>query len=208
LKTLIKISIFVILQIICFQPDTFAQDTVYFEKPARQKFSPDPVKATMLAVALPGMGQVYNRKYWKVPVVYVTLTGLLYAVGRNSSNYTTYMKAYQDFTDRIPQTNSYIKIGGLEDVDPIYDEINNPEIYLNYKEQMVRLIDYYKKNRDLSYIGIGLWYIASIIDANVDASLFNYDVSDNLDVAVMPIQTPLPGGYMGAGVNVSFMFNF
>ena len=76
------------------------------------------------------------------------------------------------------------------------------------RRECFRLIDYYKRYRDLSYIGIAGWYLISILDANVDASLFNYDISDNLDIAVFPVQITLPGGYMGAGVNVSLRVNF
>ena len=73
---------------------------------------------------------------------------------------------------------------------------------------MLRMVDYYKRYRDLSYIGIAGWYLVSILDANVDASLFNYDVSNNLDIAVFPVQVPLPGGYLGAGLNVSMKVTF
>jgi len=73
---------------------------------------------------------------------------------------------------------------------------------------MLNGIDYYKRYRDLSYIGIAAWYLISILDANVDASLFNFDVSDNLQLAVMPVMVPLPGGYKGAGLNVGVRFNF
>ena len=163
----------------------------------------------MLAVVFPGLGQVYNRKYWKIPLVYAGFGGLVYAIGFNSTNYTTYMKAYQDFTDNIPATNSFQLLPGLSEEDPSsYDPINNPQTYSYYKDQMLRLVDYYKRNRDLSYIGIAGWYLISILDANVDASLFNYDISDNLDVAVLPVQMALPGGYFGAGINVSLRVNF
>lgn len=192
------------MQNICFQHNTFAQDSLYFEKPVKQKFSPDPVKATMLAVALPGMGQIYNRKYWKIPLVYAGFGGMAYALKLNSTNYTTYTKALQDFQDDIPETNSFMKIKGLEDP-ALYD---TPQEFKHYEDQMLRLVEYYKRYRDLSYIGIGFWYLITILDANVDASLFNYDVSNNLDIAVSPVQTPLPGGHLGAGVTVSLMFNF
>ncbi|HLN54825.1 MAG TPA: DUF5683 domain-containing protein [Bacteroidales bacterium] len=209
LKTLIRILIIIVLQTICFQQNTSAQDSVYFDRPIKHKFTPIPIKATMLAVALPGMGQIYNRKYWKIPLVYAGFGGLAYAVGKNSTFYATYMKAYQDFKDDIPETDSYMKIKGLEGVDPAtYDRIKNPQQYSHYQDQMLRLIDYYKRYRDLSYIGIGFWYLITVLDANVDASLFNYDISNNLDIAVMPLQTPLPGGYVGTGINVSLMFNF
>ncbi len=194
---------------ICFQQNTFAQDSVYIDKPARHRFSPEPLKATMLAVALPGLGQIYNRKYWKIPLVYAGFGSMIYFIGVNSSRYTTHMKAYQDFTDDIPQTNSYLEIKGFDEIPPsTYDKINDPQGYSYYKDQMKRLIDYYKRYRDLSYIGLGVWYMVSILDANVDASLFNYDVSNNLDIAVMPMPVILPAGYTGAGINVSFLFNF
>lgn len=163
----------------------------------------------MLAVALPGMGQVYNRKYWKIPLVYAGFGSLVYAVGFNTSEYAKFMKAYQDLTDDIPQTNSYLKIRGLENVDPVvFDKIKSPQSYSYYKDQMLRYVDQYKRFRDLSYIGIGVWYLVSILDANVDASLFNYDVTENLDIAVKPVQVPAPGGFLVAGINVSLKLNF
>ena len=63
-----------------------------------------PLKATMMAVSFPGLGQIYNRKYWKIPVVYAGFGALIYAAGFNWKNYNLYMKAYQDFTDNIPET--------------------------------------------------------------------------------------------------------
>ena len=73
---------------------------------------------------------------------------------------------------------------------------------------MLRMIDYYKRYRDLTYIGIAGWYLFSILDANVDASLFNYDISKNLDIAVVPVQLPIPGGYLGAGLNLNIKVTF
>lgn len=209
LKIFKKILLVIVLQIVCFQQHTFAQDTIYFDRPVKQKFAPEPLKATMLAVALPGMGQIYNRKYWKIPLVYAGFGGLVYAIGKNSSSYSTYMKALQDLQDEIPETNSYLNLRGWEDEDPAkFDKIKNPQSAQHYEDQMLRLVDYYKRYRDLSYIGVGFWYIITILDANVDASLFNYDVSNNLDIGVSPLQTALPGGEFGAGINVSFVLNF
>ena len=64
------------------------------------------------------------------------------------------------------------------------------------------MVDYYKRYRDLSYIGIAGWYLISILDANVDASLFNYDISNNLNITLVPMQMTLPGGFVGAGLSV------
>jgi hypothetical protein len=170
------------------------------------------MRATMLAVVFPGLGQIYNRKYWKIPLVYAGFGGLFYSVRYNSSNYIKYMKAYQDFTDAIPETMSYMNV--IRGADPAtYDPVRYPNSYnpsnaQYYKDGMLRMIDYFKRYRDLSYIGIAAWYIVSIIDANVDASLFNYDISNNLDIAVAPFQFPQSGNMMGAGINLTMKITF
>lgn len=168
----------------------------------------------MMAVAFPGLGQIYNRKYWKVPLVYIGFGSLIYSVGFNSSKYIQYMKAYQDFKDKIPETASYLNLDVLKTVDPktydpvLYPDTYNPSSASYYEEGMLRGIDGYKRYRDLSYIGIAAWYLISILDANVDASLFNYDVSDNLDISFAPMQLALPSGFMGAGLNMRLMITF
>ncbi len=160
----------------------------------------------MMAVSFPGLGQIYNRKYWKIPVVYLGFGALVYSAGFNSRHYVQYLKAYQDFTDAIPQTNSYIS---LIPADPeTYDPVKFPTVYTSYSDAMLRMIDYYKRYRDLSYIGIAGWYLISILDANVDASLFNYDISNNLDITFVPMQLTLPGGFVGAGFGVDLKVNF
>ena len=165
----------------------------------------------MLAVAFPGMGQVYNRKIWKIPLVYAGFGALIYSARFNSNSYITYMTAYQDFTDVIPETDSYIV---LISADPsTYDPVLYPDTYepssaTYYEEGLLRMVDYYKRYRDLSYIGIAGWYLLSILDANVDASLFNFDVSDNLDITFAPMLLPLPGGYTGAGISASLRMTF
>jgi hypothetical protein len=191
----------------------FAQDTLAVAKPLRHRFKPETLKATMMAVSFPGLGQIYNRKYWKIPVVYVGFGALIYTAGFNSKNYILYMKAYQDFTDAIKGTDSYLKVIPPEVDRNTYDPLWNPKgydlsSYSYYKEAMLRMVDYYKRYRDLSYIGIAGWYLISILDANVDASLFNYDISPNLDITVAPMQLSLPGGFVGAGLNVSVKVTF
>jgi len=193
------------------KPEFFLSDTAAVAEPVKRKFSAEPMKATMMAVAFPGLGQIYNRKFWKIPVVYAGFGGLIYSAGINSSKYQMFMQAYRDFKDLIPETDSYVDI---ITADPAtYDPVKHPSTYSRstastYEERMLRFVDYHKRYRDLSYIGIGAWYLLSILDANVDASLFNYDISDNLDITFYPIQLPMPGGYMGAGLNVSMTVNF
>jgi len=191
----------------------FGQDTIAISKPLKHKFKPESMKATMMAVSFPGLGQIYNRKYWKIPVVYIGFGALIYGAGFYSKNYITYVKAYQDFTDNIPQTNSYLKVIAPNVVQSTYDVVVYPKtayptLYAYYETGMLRLVDYYKRNRDLMYIGIGAWYLVSILDANVDASLFNYDVSNNLNITFVPMQMTLPGGFLGAGFGVDLKVNF
>jgi hypothetical protein len=211
LKTFQKILIILILQLLCYQQNIFAQDTIPVAKPVKHKFLAEPLKATMMAVVFPGLGQIYNRKYWKIPLVYAGFGALIYSAGFNSSNYNLYMKAYQDFTDAIKGTDSYLKI--ISAAPSTYDPVLFPDTYIPanasyYKNEMLRMVDYYKRYRDLSYIGIAGWYLFSILDANVDASLFNYDVSNNLEIAIAPMEVPLPGGFVGAGLNVSVKITF
>jgi hypothetical protein len=167
----------------------------------------------MLAVSFPGLGQIYNRKYWKIPVVYTGFGALIYSASFNSRNYLLYMKAYQDFTDKVKVTNSYLKLIPSSVPQTSYDAVVYPNTYVPsnysyYKDAILRMVDYYKRYRDLSYIGIAGWYLFSILDANVDASLFNYDISNNLDITFVPMQMTLPGGFVGAGLSVGLKVNF
>jgi hypothetical protein len=205
-KTFHKILIIILLHLVCIQQNICAQDTVAVAKPVSHRFKPETLRATMLAVSFPGLGQIYNRKVWKIPLVYAGFGALVYSVGFNSKNYNMYIKAYQDFTDDNPNTISYQH---LIAADPsTYDPVKAPSTYTYYRDAMLRMVDYYKRYRDLSYIGIAGWYLVSILDANVDASLFNYDISPNLNLTLLPMQMSLPGGFVGAGLSVDLKVNF
>jgi hypothetical protein len=211
LKKYLLIAVFIVMQLFFYQQNIVAQDTIPAAKTEKKQFKAEPFRATMLAIALPGLGQIYNRKYWKVPIVYAGFAGLIYAIDFNTKEYTTFMRAYQDFTDRIPETDSYLRL--IRNVDPsTYDPVLYPDTYDPsnaswYRERMLRMIDYYKKYRDLSYIGIAAWYLITILDANVDASLFNFDVSNNLDLTIAPMQVPLIE-HAGLGLSVSLRVTF
>ncbi len=200
---------FIFLAALLINPaESTAQDTISIKKAAGKEFHADPHRATMLAIALPGLGQIYNRKYWKVPVVYAGFGAILYAANFNGSRYNTHLKAYQDLIDAFPETRSYLRLKGLEEVDPDdFDPALNPSSHAYYKDRILRSVDYYRKYRDLSYIGIALWYMVSILDANVDASLFNYDVSDDLGIELGPVNLPVEGSAapaLGVTMRVTF----
>lgn len=189
---------------------TQAQDTVPARKERARRYTLEPVRSTMLAAALPGLGQIYNRKYWKVPIVYAGFGALGYAVTFNTQNYNTFITAYQDFTDIIPETDSYLDL--LVNQDPAtYDPVLYPETYNPSNEAWVKTsllngVDYYRRYRDLSYIGIAAWYLITILDANVDGSLFDYDISDNLKASFFPVTATYAG--ISPGIMLSITKNF
>lgn len=211
-----KLCILLILLAInaCAQVADEARDTTSLEanQPDELKFSRrdlSPVKATMMAAALPGLGQVYNRKYWKIPLVYAGFGALGYSIIRNSQNFDGYLEAYQDISDDIPETKSYEKYTPSFDsgeIDPALGAENyNPQTHSWVKDQMLNAISYYRRYRDLSYIGVGFWYILSILDANVDALMADYDISPELSLSLNPVPVrTVSGPAMGLGITVTF----
>jgi len=127
-----------------------------------------PAKAALYSGVLPGLGQAYNKKYWKIPIVYAGFAGLGYWIGVNVKNYRIYKDAYTIRMD-----------GDSLTVDRFVNEYSSSDIKT--------LKDYYRKNLDLSIILTAVWYSLNIVDAAVDAHLFEFDVSDNLSMRVKPV---------------------
>jgi hypothetical protein len=185
-------------------------DTLEIAQPGEQRVV-SPLKATMLAAAFPGMGQVYNRKYWKIPLVYAGFGAVGYSIVFNTSNFNSYLKGYQDLTDDIPETNSYIKLLGNSTYTPgqidqaLGSDEFDPQVSSWVEDQLRNAIDYYRRYRDLSYIGVAVWYLITIIDAHVDANLADYDVGESLKMEIepVPLNTPVGNG-MGLGVRLTF----
>ena len=147
-------------------------------------FTPDPSKATWAALVFPGGGQIYNHKYWKLPIVYGGFIGCAYALNWNNQMYSDYSQAYLDIMDDDPGTASY------EDFLPPRYNVEANKDYL--KRVFKNRKDNYRRQRDLSifsFIGV---YLLSVVDAYVDAELSNFDISEDLSVQVRPsiIDTP------------------
>lgn len=186
-----------------------AQDTLSINRQENVVFNPDPVKATMFAAVFPGLGQIYNKKYWKLPIVYIGFGAAAYAVHYTSSMHTQYIKAYQDLSDNIAETNSYLDI--IVSDPSKYDRMNYPDTYSpslesQYKDAILTKIDFYRKYRDYSYVAVGLWYLITILDAHVDACLFNYDISDNLSLELVPVACARPNNKAGVDLGLRFTF--
>lgn len=151
-------------------------------------FKPNPTKAVLLAL-IPGGGQIYNRKYWKLPIVYGAFMGCLYAVTWNNRSYQEYAEAYKDivydYENKIPEKDWHQSWQEITNT-PAEDLIDNTRFH----EQLKSRKDYYRRYRDLSIIITVGVYALSIIDAYVDAQLFDFDISPDLSMRLEPVVTP------------------
>ncbi|MBR2492573.1 MAG: hypothetical protein IKB64_03780 [Paludibacteraceae bacterium] len=142
-------------------------------------FQPDAQKAVWLAAVVPGLGQIYNRQYWKVPIIYGGTLGLVYGITWNDRMYVDYRKGYVDLMDKDPNTNYFEHLlpSGV-----VLDNSNS-----SYYTKIIKTkLDNYRRYRDLCIIGTAVLYLMSIIDAYVDAQMFDYDISPDLSLEVAP----------------------
>ena len=166
---------------------------------------PDTKRAMWLALVLPGAGQIYNRKYWKLPFIYGGFVGCAYAMSWNNQMYHDYSQAYLDIMDDDPNTQSYnqfLHLGAQIDASNIE----------RYKEIFRKRKDRYRRWRDMSmFVMIGV-YAFSVIDAYVDASLSEFDISDDLSLRVEPTvinnnqrtRNPLRSSTLGLQCSLTF----
>lgn len=149
------------------------------ENPIKNKrFIPDPKKAMWLAIAFPGGGQIYNKKYWKLPIIYGGFLGCFYALNWNNTMYRDYSQAYIDIMDSDENTKSYMNF-----IRNGYDVQQN----LSYLQDVFkRKKNFYRRYRDMSlFCMIGV-YLISIVDAYVDAEMSSFDISNDLSIKLTP----------------------
>lgn len=145
----------------------------------RRNFNPDPIRAVWLSALCPGLGQIYNRRYWKLPIVIGGYAGLAYATSWNSRMLSDYTQAYRDITDSDPNTKSYM--------DMYPPTTREEDIDMEWLQRALRSRrDFYRRNRDLCIIGMVGLYLVCMVDAYVDASLSHFDISPNLSMDVAP----------------------
>lgn len=146
--------------------EAVVQDTVLVKKPVIDPLSPS--RAAFYSALLPGLGQAYNKKYWKIPIVYTALGTGLYFYISNTQQYNRYRDAYKS------------RLAGFTD-DEFYDidgnPAGNPDISLDALQDAQ---EFYQRNKDLSLLITAALYVLNIIDANVDAHLKQYNISDDL----------------------------
>lgn len=182
-----------------------AGDTV-ISKPKRDwsTWRPNPKRAMWLAIVLPGAGQIYNRKYWKLPIVYGGFVGCAYAMRWNNQMYSDYSQAYLDLMDDDPNTQSYnqfLHLGAK------IDETN----IQRYQQLFKKRKDKFRRWRDLSFFCLVGVYALSIVDAYVDASLSEFDISKDLSLRVEPTilnndreRNPFKANSLGLSCSLNF----
>jgi len=168
LTSLLNIIFFTVLFICAGQ--LFAQNDTKNDTASVVLHSPK--KATLLAL-MPGAGQIYNKKYWKLPLVYAGFATTGYFAISNRAEYIKYNNAYKCL-------------------------LNNPEscddeLAIKYTADQIKSArDYYRRNMELSFILMGVWYIFQMLDAAVDAHLYYWEVNDDLSVKLEPTMQQLP----------------
>jgi len=143
------------------------------KKPTEEIHSPR--KATLYSAILPGLGQAYNKKWWKIPIIYAGFGTIGYFIDWNNDNYQFNRTAYRHLTDNDENTNLFMEIEAVK-----YYDLNDPTSRNNFADGLLKQQDYFRRNRDLLFITMLGFYGLQIIDASVDAHLFNFDISDDL----------------------------
>ena len=163
------------------------------------EWEPEPRLAVWFSLLFPGGGQIYNRKFWKLPIIYGGYVGCIYALTWNQSTYSDYQNAYVDIMDDDPNTKSY------EDfLPPRYEIDTDMEAWL--KDVFKQRKNKYRRYRDLSIFAFAGMYIVAAIDAYVDAELSHFDISPDLSLNIEP---RLMMDHMGAPIaGFSLAFNF
>jgi hypothetical protein len=169
-----------------YTPTKKIADTVIIKKHS-------PRLATKLSLIFPGLGQIYNHKYWKLPIVYGGFGTIVYFYGANHGEYIKFRNAY-----------NFVTTPGSENLPPVNDYVTR------YNKNATLLLsgrDYYRRNLELTYISAGVLYLLVAIDAQVDAQFFNFDVSDELSLNIKPfVQHPAKLTPGVTGVSLCFSF--
>lgn len=152
-------------------------------QPRDTEFSPSPTRAVWLSALCPGLGQLYNRRYWKLPIVAGAFMGMGYATSWNSNMLRDYSQAYRDLMDNDPSTRSYMNF-----FPPTVDEstLNRDWLKRTFKARK----DFYRRNRELCIISTVGVYLLAMVDAYVDASLSHFDISPDLSLDLSPALMP------------------
>jgi hypothetical protein len=153
----------------------------------------NPTMASIYSAVLPGLGQVYNKKYWKVPVIYAGFGVFYYFIQFNDKEYKAWRAAYNH---------------ALVNADSLEPPVNDYERLYGYNTEILKdQKNYYRRNRDLSYILTSIWYLLNIVDATVDAQMFTWEIDDDLSMRFEPaMYEPIFGSKAVGGLRLTLKF--
>lgn len=174
-----------VVLILCISSATLlkiqAQSPLVLSEDSTKTKKHSPVRATVFSAILPGLGQAYNQKYWKIPIIYAGIAGIVYLIDFNQDGYVYFKKKY------IAES-----------------ELTSPNTQdLGFYEDNAKA---YRRNRDLSVVGLLAFWGLNVIDANVDAHFFNYDISPDLSLELKPVYSTDLQGTMQPGLRLSLKF--
>lgn len=193
-----------------FSSGIFAQDTLKESKAI--SYSGDvpklhsPHKATIYALVLPGLGQAYNHKYWKLPIVYAGFGVMYYFIHTNTKFYRDFKEAYEwsAFTQNTIYPPTPVNFFKPPPAAP------NEYATKYTSSQLLEAREYYRRNLEVSYIATGAWYLLTVVDAVVDAHFFDYDISEELALEIKPwspcIGYNQPNALKPTGITLQFHF--
>ncbi len=173
---------------------------------ARANVTPhSPHRATIYAMVLPGLGQVYNRQWWKLPILYGGVGATVYGISWNSRNLKKYKNAYIDYSRYLEDKSKNPDLPYPEN--PSWEKVylgGNVENFtsqqqMNFQTQLKNRKTNFKRNRDLLYIVMGGIYAIQIIDACVFAHFYDFEINEDLSLNVQPesFYTPAAGSMVG-----------
>lgn len=171
-----------------FSQNQVEKEAVESRAPTKEKLEytslpKNPRKATILSAVLPGAGQVYNNKAWKVPIIYAGFMTNIYFINYNNKRYQTFRSALFAF-----------------------DEGDQSQFPSLNREALVRNVEYWRQNRDLTVILLVAIYALNLVDANVDAHLSGFDISDDLSIKFEPNIGTLAASGNSMGLSIKFQF--
>ncbi|MDE5871423.1 MAG: hypothetical protein K2H22_05755 [Muribaculaceae bacterium] len=166
----------------------------------KKVFNPDPTRAVWMSALFPGLGQIYNRRYWKLPIIVAGFMGLGYGMSWNNTQYQDYSNGYMDLMSGDPDKKSYMNF-----FPPNTDEASLDKNWL--QSVLKNRKNYFRRNRDLCIICMVAVYLLAIIDSYVDAQLAHFDISPDLSMDISPgfYTEPMTRKY-SIGLNWAFTF--
>ena len=182
-------------------PTEVRADDYAYDENGKIPFNPSPTRAVWLSALVPGLGQVYNRRYWKLPIIIAGFMGLGYGTSWNNTQFNDYSRAYADLMDADPNTKSY-----MDFFPPTTSESDLDHDWL--ARTLKNRKNYYRRNRELCIIFMVGVYLLCMVDAYVDATMAHFDISPDLSLDIQPTVFPTPGQNNKPSMGLQWALNF